>query len=400
MRVDLTSSTPLRFADGRRCGPRRRGAVGAGWLVAQDDATHACVWESGTARRCGWSRRSRDTTRSGGERAPRRSSRTSRRWSRSRRPDPRARLGVDTRPDALRPAVGGRGPRSPASRRSTPGSPSSSMSPRTSSTSRAPRGRRLAALVPARAAVRRRTERQRRRRAGRPPRPCLGSSGRRPGLGSCAATTSAPWPASGSRSPTRSACRAASCWSALRRRTRPRRTTTARGRLGPGPARRRAPARPGRASAAGRRGGQGRGLALVGHRDDVLDLVAVVDADDPEVPSLLLELVVERWTLAQLAEDPTHAEEEPGVLVDHAVGGPDVVLPLVGLHDPSVWAPKLPSTTRSPPAARSARWSTFTVGPCAPIARLLSGSWRPKSSTQNPLLIRYGCGRRFPRSRR
>jgi hypothetical protein len=36
------------------------------------------------------------------------------------------------------------------------------------------------------------------------------------------------------------------------------------------------------------------GLALVGHRDDVLDLVGVVDADDPEVPSLFLELVVER----------------------------------------------------------------------------------------------------------
>ena len=36
------------------------------------------------------------------------------------------------------------------------------------------------------------------------------------------------------------------------------------------------------------------GLALVRHRDDVLDLVAVVDADDPAVPSLLLELVVER----------------------------------------------------------------------------------------------------------
>ena len=32
----------------------------------------------------------------------------------------------------------------------------------------------------------------------------------------------------------------------------------------------------------------------MGHRDDVLDLVAVVDADDPEVPSLFLELVVER----------------------------------------------------------------------------------------------------------
>ena len=34
------------------------------------------------------------------------------------------------------------------------------------------------------------------------------------------------------------------------------------------------------------------GLALVAQRDDVLDLVAVVDADDPEVPSLLLELEV------------------------------------------------------------------------------------------------------------
>jgi hypothetical protein len=34
------------------------------------------------------------------------------------------------------------------------------------------------------------------------------------------------------------------------------------------------------------------GLALVGRRDDRIDLVAVVDADDPAVPSLLLELVV------------------------------------------------------------------------------------------------------------
>jgi hypothetical protein len=32
------------------------------------------------------------------------------------------------------------------------------------------------------------------------------------------------------------------------------------------------------------------GLALVAERDGVLDLVAVIDADDPEVPSLLLEL--------------------------------------------------------------------------------------------------------------
>jgi hypothetical protein len=34
------------------------------------------------------------------------------------------------------------------------------------------------------------------------------------------------------------------------------------------------------------------GLALAGQRDDVLDLAAVVDADDPTVPSLLLELEV------------------------------------------------------------------------------------------------------------
>ncbi len=34
------------------------------------------------------------------------------------------------------------------------------------------------------------------------------------------------------------------------------------------------------------------GLALVGYHDDVLDLVAVIDADDPEVPSVLLELSV------------------------------------------------------------------------------------------------------------
>jgi hypothetical protein len=35
------------------------------------------------------------------------------------------------------------------------------------------------------------------------------------------------------------------------------------------------------------------GLALAAHRDDRIDLVAVVDADDPTVPSLLLELVVD-----------------------------------------------------------------------------------------------------------
>ena len=51
MRVTLTSTTPLRFADGT---PVRAASgvarYGAGWLVVQDDATHGCVWESGTGR--------------------------------------------------------------------------------------------------------------------------------------------------------------------------------------------------------------------------------------------------------------------------------------------------------------------------------------------------------------
>jgi hypothetical protein len=51
MRVTLTSSTPLRFADGT---PVRAASgvarYGAGWLVVQDDATHGCVWEAGSGR--------------------------------------------------------------------------------------------------------------------------------------------------------------------------------------------------------------------------------------------------------------------------------------------------------------------------------------------------------------
>ena len=51
MRVDVTSSTALRFADGS---PVRAASgvarYGAGWLVVQDDATHGCVWEWGTGR--------------------------------------------------------------------------------------------------------------------------------------------------------------------------------------------------------------------------------------------------------------------------------------------------------------------------------------------------------------
>jgi hypothetical protein len=48
MRVDVVGSTPLRFADGSPV----RAASGiapyaGGWLVLQDDATHACVWRDG-----------------------------------------------------------------------------------------------------------------------------------------------------------------------------------------------------------------------------------------------------------------------------------------------------------------------------------------------------------------
>jgi len=51
MRVDLAGTTQLRFADGT---PVRAASgvarYGAGWLVLQDDATHGCVWESGSGR--------------------------------------------------------------------------------------------------------------------------------------------------------------------------------------------------------------------------------------------------------------------------------------------------------------------------------------------------------------
>ncbi len=51
MRIDLRSVTPLRFADGT---PVRAASgvarYGGGWLVVQDDATHGCVWEAGSGR--------------------------------------------------------------------------------------------------------------------------------------------------------------------------------------------------------------------------------------------------------------------------------------------------------------------------------------------------------------
>jgi hypothetical protein len=51
MRVELTGTTPLRFGDGSPV--RAASAIapyGAGWLVVQDDATHACVWADGAGR--------------------------------------------------------------------------------------------------------------------------------------------------------------------------------------------------------------------------------------------------------------------------------------------------------------------------------------------------------------
>ena len=51
MRVDLAGTTQLRFSDGT---PVRAASgvarYGAGWLVVQDDGTHGCVWESGSGR--------------------------------------------------------------------------------------------------------------------------------------------------------------------------------------------------------------------------------------------------------------------------------------------------------------------------------------------------------------
>ena len=49
MRVEVVSTTPLRFADGTPV----RAASGVvrydgGWLVVQDDATHGCLWRDGT----------------------------------------------------------------------------------------------------------------------------------------------------------------------------------------------------------------------------------------------------------------------------------------------------------------------------------------------------------------
>ena len=77
----------------------------------------------GPAGRCGWSRRSTDTTRSTRPAAPRRSSPTSRRWWRSPTAGPWCSARVDPGPDALCPAVGEHDPGRRPRARSTPGSP-------------------------------------------------------------------------------------------------------------------------------------------------------------------------------------------------------------------------------------------------------------------------------------
>jgi uncharacterized protein DUF6910 len=52
VRIDVRASVPLRFADGsvvRAASGIAR--YGAGWLVVQDDATHGCVWQDGAGSR-------------------------------------------------------------------------------------------------------------------------------------------------------------------------------------------------------------------------------------------------------------------------------------------------------------------------------------------------------------
>jgi hypothetical protein len=51
MRVSLTSAAPMRFADGSPVRAASGIATYAeGWLVVQDDATHGCVWRDGSGR--------------------------------------------------------------------------------------------------------------------------------------------------------------------------------------------------------------------------------------------------------------------------------------------------------------------------------------------------------------
>ena len=122
-----------------------------------------------------------------------------------------------------------------------------------------------------------------------------------------------------------------------------------------------------------------RGWRCAGYRDDVLDLVAVVDADDPAVPSLLLELAVTPG--AELAEDAAHAKEEPG---------PFSSTTPVGLHDPCSLLVGLDERRRSGPevavdhdrgagGAERALQDRHGRAVRRHARGLRSGSWRPKS---------------------
>ena len=299
MRVDLdvvhAAAVRGRDAGAGRLGHRavrRR----AGWWCRTTPPTAACG-RTAPAGRCGCSRRSRATTsfdEACGTKALKPDLEAV--VGPPGRPDPRARLGLDARADALRPARPRRtrpGRRPGAGLRR--GSPSSSRSRPTSSTSRAPpwsatslrwfqRG--LPSAGAPSASVDVELDGLLAMASGAPAavrvsgvrRYDLGTRGRRR-----------------ARDHRRDrACRAAWCWSARRPRTRRRRTTTARWSAPRWPC----------STATGwstwsssrcwtARWPRSRGWPWSGRRDDVLDLVAVVDADDPAVPSLLLELVVE-----------------------------------------------------------------------------------------------------------
>ena len=247
--------TPVRAASGRGA-VRRRLAGGPG---RRDPRLRLAGRRR--AAGCGSSRRSAATTCSTRPPAPRSSSRTSRRSSRS----PTAGPWPSARARPPRGCAASCSPRprswSPGWPRSTPRSPSSlEVAPDQLNLEGAAVVGDVAAVVPARAAVRRRAERQRRRRArrasstSRPGAPAAVrvSGVRRYDLGTVAGVGLAVTDAV-SLSERPGAGQRGRRGLAVDVRRRPG------GRLGPRPARRRPAARPGRAPAAGRRGGQGRG---------------------------------------------------------------------------------------------------------------------------------------------
>ena len=181
MRVELATTRRCGSPTTRPCAPppaSRRTARG-GWSCRTMRPTAASGDGTGRALSC---RRPWATTFDEAS-EPRRSSRTSRPSSRSRRPRARARLRVDRRADALVLLVARRRHLRGGWRRLSRACGEVARAYSTSSTSRAPAWWARAALVPARAAVRGRRQRQRRRRAG------------------CAARRGDRWPAGRGRDP-------------------------------------------------------------------------------------------------------------------------------------------------------------------------------------------------------